>query len=74
MLEPAKYSWECTLCGAKGMGGGSKFAVHYRVQHQEPTPTYTGYLIEAREERGLTGTAAYQWAHSAYAEYVRNQQ
>jgi hypothetical protein len=43
------------------------------VEHQEPKPTYTGYLIEARDEHGLQGVAAYQWAYSAYAEYVKNQ-
>lgn len=74
MLEPAIYSWRCTLCDAHGHGGASAFATHYRVTHQEPKPTYTGYLIEAREEHGLRGTSAYQWAHSAYAEYVKNQQ
>jgi hypothetical protein len=73
MLDAAKYSWECTLCGSKGTGGAAKFAVHYRVEHQEPKPTYTGYLIEARDEHGLQGVAAYQWAYSAYAEYVKNQ-
>jgi hypothetical protein len=74
MLEPATYSWRCTLCAANGHGGASAFAVHYRTSHQEPKPTYTGFLIKARDEHGLRGTAAYQWAHSAYAEYVRNQE
>ena len=74
MLEPAEYSWRCTMCDAKGFGGAPAFGVHYRVEHQEPKPTYTGYLIEAREEHGLKGADAYQWAHSAYAEYVRTQQ
>jgi hypothetical protein len=73
MLDPAVYSWRCTLCEAFGYGGAPAFAVHYRVTHQEPTRTYTGFLIEAREEHGLKGTDAYQWAHSAYSEYVKNQ-
>lgn len=74
MLEPAMYSWRCTLCDAHGHGGPREFATHYRVLHQVPTASYTGFLIEAREEHGLRGTAAYQWAHSAYWEYVKNQQ
>jgi len=37
------------------------------------TNAYTGFLIEAREEHGLKGAAAYEWAHSAYVEYCRNQ-
>jgi hypothetical protein len=72
MLDPAVYSWRCTLCEAFGHGGASAFAVHYRVVHQNPTPTYQTFLIEAREEHGLKGTAAYQWAHAAYVEYVKN--
>jgi len=72
MLEPAAYSWRCTLCDATGYGGAPAFSTHYRVQHELP-PTYTGFLIEARNEHGLVGVAAYQWAHSAYAEYVKNQ-
>jgi hypothetical protein len=73
MLEPAKYSWRCTLCDADGFGGAAGYAVHYRVWHTEPNRTYTGFLIEARNEHGLKGTAAYEWAHSAYSEYVKNQ-
>ena len=73
MLTGAAYTWRCLECSAKGFGGASAFAVHYRVNHQAPVPTYTGFLIEARDEHGLMGTEAYQWAHSAYAEYVNNQ-
>ena len=72
MLDHVKYSWRCTLCEADGHGGAPAFAAHYRTKHQTP-PTFTGYLIDAREEHGLQGTAAYQWAHSAYSEYVKNQ-
>ena len=73
MLTPVKYSWRCTMCDANGNGGAAAFATHYRAMHQAPKPTYVGYLIEARDELGLTGTAAYKWAHAAYAEYVNNQ-
>jgi hypothetical protein len=73
MLTGAAYSWRCLECPAKGYGGARAFAVHYRVHHQQPVATYTGFLIEAREERGLTGVDAYQWAHSAYSEYVNTQ-
>ena len=73
MLTGAAYTWRCLECTAKGFGGAPAFAVHYRVNHQAPVPTYTGFLIEARDEHGLMGTDAYQWAHSAYTEYVNNQ-
>lgn len=68
------YSWRCTLCDAHGDYGATGFARHYRVKHQEPTPTYDGFLIEAVEEHGLMGTAACTWADAAYAEYVLNQE
>ena len=72
MLEPAAYSWSCLLCDANGYGGASAFSTHYRAVHQL-RPTYTGFLMEARNEHGLAGVAAYKWAHSAYSEYVKNQ-
>jgi hypothetical protein len=72
VMDQVKYSWRCTLCDADGFGGGPAFVKHYRSKHQNPA-TYTGYVIEAREEHGLKGAAAYQWAHAAYVEYVRNQ-
>lgn len=72
MIDPVAYSWRCTLCDATGFGGGPAFVKHYQNKHQSPA-TYTGFLIEAREEHGLNGAAAYQWAHSAYVEYVKNQ-
>ena len=73
MLTGAAYTWRCLECSAKGFGGASAFAVHYRVNHQAPVRTYTGFLIEARDEHGLTGTDAYIWAQIAYLEYVNNQ-
>ena len=69
----AAYTWRCLECQAFGSGGAPAFATHYRVNHQVPVATYTGFLIEARDEHGLTGADAYQWAHSAYAEYINNQ-
>lgn len=72
MLDPVAYSWRCTLCDRFGFGGALAFVKHYQKNHQSPA-TYTGFLIEAREEHGLKGAAAYQWAHSAYVEYVKNQ-
>ena len=69
----ARYAWRCLVCEAFGYGGAAAYEVHYQVAHVgTPTPTYTGYLIEAREEHGLKGSAAYEWAHAAYVEYVKN--
>lgn len=73
MLTEGAYAWRCTLCEAAGFGGPSAFTKHYDVEHTTPQPTYISFLREARNEHGLKGTAAYQWAHSAWAEYERNQ-
>ena len=77
LAEPpgsGQFAWRCIECQAGGYGGASAFTVHYIANHSEPKPTYTNYLIEARTEHGLKGTAAYEWAHKAYDEYLRNQQ
>ena len=68
-----RYAWRCTLCEADGYGGASAFAVHYKSEHYQPTPTYLDYLREARNEHKLNGAAAYEWAHAAWADYERSQ-
>ena len=68
-----RYGWRCTLCEADGYGGASAFAVHYKSEHSQPTPTYLDYLREARNEHKLNGAAAYEWAHAAWADYERSQ-
>jgi len=70
---PHAYSWRCIECQASGYGGAAAFTTHYLAHHSEPTPTYLSFLREARTEHGLRGAAAYQWAHSAWNEYERNQ-
>ena len=65
------YGWRCTLCDQRGRGTLYAFEAHYKAHHVEPTPTYLDYLREARNEHGLKGAAAYQWAHAAWAEYER---
>jgi hypothetical protein len=73
MLTEGSYAWRCVLCEAAGYGGAGAYDVHYRTQHTTREPTYIDYLREARNEHGLSGAAAYQWAHAAWAEYERNQ-
>ena len=73
MLTEGAYAWRCTLCEAAGYGGPSAFTTHYETVHTTPTPTYLSFLREARNEHGLRGAAAYQWAHSAWNEYEANQ-
>ncbi|CAB4185947.1 hypothetical protein UFOVP1504_9 [uncultured Caudovirales phage] len=68
-----QFAWRCIECEAAGYGGSSAFTTHYLRNHSEPTPTYLSYLREARNEHGLRGAAAYQWAHAAWAEYEKNQ-
>ena len=79
MLNPedvygvGKYSWHCILCNAFGYGGTTAYERHYKTSHAKShRATYIDYLREARNEHGLNGAAAYQWAHSAWAEYERN--
>lgn len=75
MLGPdlGAYSWRCTLCDAKGYGGAPKYEAHYGYTHNRPQANYLSFLREARNDRGLTGAAAYQWAHAAWSEYEKNQ-
>ena len=70
---PHAYAWRCIECQASGYGGASAFTKHYLAHHSDPTPTYLSFLREARSEHGLRGAAAYQWAHSAWTEYEKNQ-
>ena len=70
---PGTYAWRCIECQAGGYGGASAFTIHYLAHHSEPAPTYLSFLREARNEHGLRGAAAYQWAHSAWNEYEANQ-
>lgn len=72
MLGAGEYSWQCTLCDSFGHGGAKAFEVHYATKHVPVKPSYTGYLIEARTEHGLKGAAAYQWAHAAWEEFLKN--
>lgn len=65
-------AWECKLCDATGYGGSSGYVRHYNTSHVEKS-TYLDYLREARNERGLSGAEAYEWAHAAWAEYEANQ-
>jgi hypothetical protein len=68
------YSWRCTLCDANGYGGAPAYEAHYGYMHTTTrTPTYIDFVREARNEHGLKGTAAYEWAHSAWNEYQKNQ-
>ena len=73
MLSEGAYAWRCTLCDAAGYGGPTAFTTHYDAAHTTPTPTYLSFLREARNEHGLRGAAAYQWAHAAWAGYEANQ-
>ena len=72
MLTEGSWAWQCKLCEAEGYGGPSAFTTHYAAVHIDRAPTYQSFLQEARNEHGLRGTAAYEWAHSAWAEYERN--
>lgn len=68
-----RFQWKCIECQATGYNGASGFTVHYIANHAEPKPTYLSFLREARNEHGLRGAAAYQWAHAAWNEYEANQ-
>jgi len=70
---PHAYAWRCIECQVSGYGGAAAFTKHYLAHHSEPKPTYLDFLREARNEHGLRGAAAYQWAHAAWNEYERNQ-
>jgi hypothetical protein len=72
MLSEGAYAWRCTLCEAAGYGGPSAFG-RTTTPPTPRTPTYLSFLREARNEHGLRGAAAYQWAHAAWAEYEANQ-
>ena len=70
---PGRFAWRCIVCEKGGYGGASAYTIHYMANHSEPTPTYIDFLREARNEHGLKGAAAYQWAHNAWTEYENNQ-
>jgi hypothetical protein len=69
-----KYSWHCVLCDAFGYGGVAGYGRHYDSSHKtKDRATYMDFLREARTEHKLRGVAAWDWAHSAWAEYEANQ-
>jgi len=72
--EPTGYSWHCLMCNAYGPGGQTGYAEHYRDTHKHgDRMTFMDFLREARAEHKLTGTRAWDWAHSAWVEYENNQ-
>lgn len=73
MLTEGTWEWHCKLCEAVGHGGPSAFTTHYAAVHIDRGPTYLSFLQEARNEHGLIGAAAYEWAHAAWSEYEKNQ-
>ena len=72
-MGPGRFQWKCIECPATGYNGASGFTIHYIANHSDPKPTYLSFLREARNEHGLRGAAAYQWAHAAWNEYEANQ-
>lgn len=69
---PGSYSWTCLICEAWGYGGSAGYEKHYR-QHYEDPAEFRSFLTEARQEHGMSGMDAWDWALAAYLEYKENQ-